>query len=285
MSAKIRKKSAYAKALGKKGRIDLTAIQYFTTPQWEAWIIDRLQGHDLLVPFDPRQGEDPEFLFIDLMLQLGKARETAEYAIENVLNLALQTHWEDAPLASLFYMVERLHVNNCIPALLRYLDAPFKMSVLPLARALVALAQFDKGYPVTFEDWWKWTEHAQDDLLPECFSSLIDINPDMAIRLLGTAEWTEWQDSTLVEALLDELEIHFLSTRPDEPTMAGLGNLTHFCPEFREAMFSILPADGNINGWSRDLFPVFRRPTTFWGGDVNKTGNESNSSLMGVRSV
>jgi len=257
MSTDIETKPAYAKAIGKKGRIDLTAIQFFTTPQWEEWIVDRLHGRDFLVPFDPRQGEDPEFLFIDLMQQLGKARDTAEYAIDNVLNLALQAQWEDAPLASLFYMVECLHVSNCIQALQRYLDEPFKKSSLPLARALAALAQFDKEYPVTFEDWRKWTGHAPDVLLPECFSSLIDTNPDMAIRLLGAAEWTDWQDSTLVEALLDELEIHFLSTPPDEPTLAGLRDFAVSCPEFREAMFSILPEDGDIHGWSRKLF-IFR---------------------------
>lgn len=255
--------STYAKALGEDGRIDLIAIQFFTTPQWEEWIVDRLYGRDSIVQLDPRQGEDPEFLFLDLILQLGKARDSAEYAIKNTLDRALQSQWEDKPLASLFYMIERLHVSGCILTLLRYLDTPFKMSALPYGRALAALAQFDKEYPVTFKSWRRWVERDKENLLPQCFRRLINFNPDIAIRLLGAAGWTNWQESPLEKALLNELDIYFFSTPPNETTVAGLRRFADDYPGFRDAVFTVLPAVGNVTGWGRGFFPEISKPSTF----------------------
>lgn len=235
-------------------RIDLTAIQFFNAEQWESWITDRLQGRDIVLPLDPRQGEEPEFLFIDLIPRLGKARETAECAIEDVLSRALAEHWADAPLAALFYLIEKLSIVSCVDALRRYLDAPFKMSPAPYRRALSTMAEFAGEYPIPFEDWRTWTKHDRENLLPGCFADLIDSQPEIAIRLLGTAKWDDWQNSPVVEALLDELEIYFLSTVPEPLVEAELVRFARDFPDFSEAVSTILPEVGNLNGWSIKLF-------------------------------
>jgi len=193
-------------------------LQYLTTPQWAEWIEDRLHHRDPFPGPDPRQDEDPEFLFIDLIPQLGLARRSAELAIEGLVASALTRPWQAGPLCGLLYLVERLRVVDCGVDIYVYLEqhcepqpAASVGEADPYARALAALAALEGNRPIAeVAIWRKWARKNLTAYLPLCFSRLGETDPDKAFALL---EKTDFSDGELAEVLLDEIEVFILTSR------------------------------------------------------------------------
>lgn len=278
MSEPLTKTSYVDKNLiDENGRMEMPSLvnhaQNLNSYDWLQWFEDRLHGRDQLLPLDPRQDDEPEFLFIELIPMLGIARGTAEKGLQITLNRAISAPWHDKPLAGLFFMVESLRVTLCVSTLLRYLEAPFSnnkprsLKQEPYSRAISALAALQSKQPerriVDIEYWKKWTGQNQVDFLSPAIRGLIHTMPQIASPLLKSFNWKNWENSELAEALLDDLELFFLSTRPSEAAIFWLDSVALHQPEFRDAMFSILPDIGNIDAWTKQSFAVIRRTTTY----------------------
>lgn len=205
----------YAEHIGfSSGRFDLDSLRVLTAPRWQAWIADRLHHRDTFPGPDPRQGEEPEDLFIDLIPRLGAhARETAELGICAVLQDAIRDPWAPAPLSSLLFLIRQLKIGRCASSVLA-LAHQIKPengtpppsggpSEDPYLQCLAALAVLQTSPNtdclLSEEGWTDLITPNPNAYFASAFRVYTRLNPRKALQLLGQLDWTTTSDSIGME--------------------------------------------------------------------------------------
>ncbi len=187
------------------GRFDLDSLQRLTTPRWAAWVHDRLHRRDPFPRPDPRQGDGPEYLFLDLIPQLGIARKTAKLGICAALHhSATGKDWTGEALSGLFFLIRDLGVGHCasdVLAIARRL-APNRVGLSatkrtrdPYFQALAALSVLqgrdDANCRLGETHWRQLMEPNPPAYFAPCFRGLATTDPAAALSLLSVLDWSD----------------------------------------------------------------------------------------------